>query len=44
MFKLCVIFDDTDYTIGMYLRDMECVSCGSTLTAPIEIEHPDYME
>lgn len=41
MFKLCVIFDD--YEIGMYLLDMECVECGSILTAPTEIDRPNYL-
>lgn len=44
MFNLHVVFDDTDYTVGMYLLDMTCVSCGAQLTAPTEIDHPDYGE
>ena len=27
---------DSDGTIGMYFRDMECVDCGTRATAPIE--------
>jgi hypothetical protein len=27
---------DSDGTIGMYFRDMECVDCGTLATAPIE--------
>jgi len=35
VWNLKVAFDD-DGTIGMYFRDMECVSCGTQATAPVE--------
>jgi hypothetical protein len=31
-FYVRCVFDD--YEIGMYFRDMQCVLCGSLLTAP----------
>lgn len=35
VWNLKVVFDE-DNTIGMYFRDMECASCGTQATAPIE--------
>ena len=35
VWNLKVVFDE-DNTIGMYFRDMECATCGTQATAPIE--------
>jgi hypothetical protein len=35
IWNLKVAFD-SDGTIGMYFRDMECADCGTQATAPIE--------
>lgn len=36
------IFDD--YEIGMYFTDMQCVSCGSLLTAPTLMDKDEVNE
>ena len=40
-FLVRCIFDD--YEIGMYFRDMLCVSCGSLLTAPIPTDKEESL-
>ena len=33
-----------DYKIAQYLLDGECAMCGTLLTVPTEIDHPEYEE
>jgi hypothetical protein len=40
MFTVVCSFDE--YEVSMYLLDMQCVGCGSLLTAPTLVDHPQY--
>jgi len=40
-FKVIVQFDPTDYEIGLYFLDAECVKCGTLITAPTPLDHPN---
>lgn len=44
LFKVIVQFDPTDYEIGLYLLDAECAKCGTLVTVPTPIDHPDFKE
>jgi hypothetical protein len=36
-----VQFDPVDYEIGLYFLDAECNDCGTLVTVPTPIDHPD---
>jgi rRNA maturation protein Nop10 len=42
-FNIVVQFDPTDYEIGMYFLDAECVKCGTLTTAPTPLDHPNNL-
>ena len=42
IFKLVAMFDPDDYEVLMYMLDAECAICGSLITAPTPLDHPDY--
>jgi hypothetical protein len=44
IFKVLVKFDPSDYEIGVYMLDAECSKCGTLVTAPTPIDHPDFNE
>ena len=41
LFTVQVSFDD-DYNVGQYFLDAECAMCGTLVTAPTAIDHPEY--
>jgi len=41
VFTVEVIFDEKDYSIGMYMLDAECASCGTLVTAPTPLDLPE---
>lgn len=41
-FKIVAMFDPEDYEISMYALDAECATCGSMVTAPTPLDHPEY--
>lgn len=43
LLKICVTFDE-QYNISQYLLDGECAMCGTLVTVPTPIDHPDYQE
>ena len=43
LIRCTVIFDTETYEPEMWLLDdAECRECGTTLTAPCPVDHPDY--
>jgi hypothetical protein len=40
LFKIVVQFDPTDYEIGLYMLDGECVKCGTLITVPTPLDMP----
>lgn len=42
IFKILVKFDPSDYEIGLYMLDSECSKCGTLVTAPTPIDHPEF--
>lgn len=43
LLKICVTFDE-EYNIGGYLLNGECAMCGTLITVPTPIDHPNYEE
>jgi len=41
LFTVQVQFDE-DYNVASYLLNAECSICGSLVTAPTAIDHPEY--
>ena len=41
LFTVQVCFDE-DYNVGQYFTDAECAICGTLLTAPTPLDHPEY--
>jgi ribosomal protein S27E len=41
LFTVQVQFDE-DYNVASYLLNAECAICGSLVTAPTAIDHPEY--
>jgi uncharacterized Zn finger protein len=41
LFKVVVKFDPSDYEIGIYLLDGECAKCGTLVTIPTPMDHPN---
>ena len=41
LFTIQASFDE-DYNINSYLLDAECAICGTLLSAPCAIDHPEY--
>ena len=41
LFTVQVSFDD-DYNVGQYFLDAECAMCGTLVTAPTPLDHPEY--
>jgi rRNA maturation protein Nop10 len=39
-----VVFDPEDYEIGMYFLDGKCNECGSLMTVPTPIDHPNNIK
>lgn len=40
--KVLVKFDPIDYEIGLYMLDGECAKCGTLITIPTPIDHPNF--
>jgi hypothetical protein len=38
--RVKVIFDPSDYEIGIYFLDGECNECGALMTVPTPLDHP----
>jgi hypothetical protein len=43
LLKVTLNFDE-EYNIISYLLDGECAMCGTLLTVPTPLDHPDYQE
>jgi uncharacterized OB-fold protein len=43
-FKVVVQFDPVDYEIGLYFLDAECNDCGTLVTVPTPIDHPNLKQ
>ena len=41
LFTVQVSFDD-DYLVAQYFTDAECAMCGTLVTAPTPLDHPEY--
>lgn len=44
LFKVVVKFDPKDYEIGLYLLDGECAKCGTLVTIPTPMDHPNNIK
>ncbi len=39
-----VMFDPEDYEIGMYYLDGQCNQCGTLITVPTPLDHPNNIK
>lgn len=44
LFKIIAQFDPVDYEIGLYLLDGECAKCGTLVTIPTPLDHPNNIK
>jgi len=44
LFKIIAQFDPVDYEIGLYYTDGECTNCGTLITLPTPMDHPNKQQ